>query len=519
LVAHEDALNRLNVFPVPDGDTGTNMGHTLKAVVRAISDSNLGNDLSDIASTVANSALLGARGNSGVILSQIFHGFAEGIGDRKRANAMDIAYSLKRACEKAYAAVSSPTEGTILTVVREGVDAAYEKARTEVDIAVVIETLLTACKRSLANTPNLLPALKAANVVDAGAMGFVFIIEGIQRLLTGAELPETELEAGKPDHSDPPGPASIDLRSQYGYCTELLIRGSRLAEAEIRNALQNLGDSLIVAGGANGVKIHVHTARPGAILECCQHFGILHDVKIENMDAQHAALSAGEPEKQIAIIAVAMGEGLRRIFESMGCDFVIQGGQTMNPSVQELSDAIRVTANRYRCRQLILLPNNGNVLFSAEQACALHAQREVVVIPTRTVPEGFSALMAFDPEADLPVNVERMRQAIKQVKTGEVTQAVKEYQSDDLQVRAGDTIAIHQNKILGTFPDAQSAVRHMVATLLGESDAVISLFHGEDTPEVVAQALAQELALTYPDLDVELHHGGQPHYAYIVSIE
>jgi hypothetical protein len=513
LLANEETLNRLNVFPVPDGDTGTNMGLTMKAVVQAISEADLGNDLPHVAATMADSALMGARGNSGVILSQIFKGFAEGIGSRKRATAMDIAYSLKKACEKAYEAVAEPTEGTILTVVREGVEAAYEKARTEDDIITIIATLLQACRESLARTPNLLPILREANVVDAGAMGFVCIIEGIHRLLTGAELPAIS----------PESPATetrlIRERSFFGYCTEFFVQTTPTNLPALKAALMPLGNSLVLAASSGQVKIHIHTERPGLILEACREWGLLTEIKIDNMDQQHAdSIPTPDPEKT-AVIAVAMGEGLHRILTSLGCTLVVPGGQTMNPSVRELSSGIDQVTARTGSRAFVILPNNGNVLFSAQQLAGLHPDKKIAVVPTRTVPEGLSALMAFDPEGEFDRNVENMRRAAKRVKTGEVTTAVKTYQSGDLAVHPGDTIAIFEDRIIGTFPDAGNAAIHLVKTMSSESDEIISLFSGEHISEEAAKTLEMELVATYPHLEVERHHGGQPHYAYIVSIE
>lgn len=513
LLANEGLLNELNVFPVPDGDTGTNMGMTLKAVTRAISESSLGDDLSRVAATAAENALLGARGNSGVILSQIFKGFSEGIGEKKRANAMDVAHSLKKAYEKAYASVIQPTEGTILTVLREGMEAAIEKAKTESDIVIIIETLLVECRRSLAETPNLLPMLKEANVVDAGAMGFVIIIEGIQRLLSGAELPEISLK--KPCSKI----QAVPLENCHGYCNEFLINGQNINLADVRTALIPLGDSLLLAPADKRLKVHIHSHHPGPILEKCQKWGILTDIKIEIMDLLHSTREARKSAKNTVIIAVAMGDGFRKILESLGCDYVVKGGPTMNPSVMELNTGVENTASLFGARNFILLPNNGNVIFSAEQIPKLNQDKQIWVIPTRSVPEGFSALLAYEANTDIETNIENMRRAAKRIKTGEVTWAVRSHQTNGLEIKQGDTIAVFDGTIIGSFPDPQTATRHLVETMVLENDEIISIYHGEDIPENVAEEIKSELVARYPQMEVELHFGGQPHYAFIVSVE
>ncbi|MBU1078137.1 MAG: DAK2 domain-containing protein [Spirochaetes bacterium] len=509
LLANEKVLNDINVFPVPDGDTGTNMGLTLKNIVKSISDAEMGDHLPHVASNVATAALLGARGNSGVILSQIFKGFSEGIGNKKKLNSLDIAYALKKAYEKAYNAISNPIEGTILTVVRDGVNFAYEKAKTEADIIIVIEALLKELKRSLMNTPNLLPILKESGVVDAGAMGFVYIIEGVHMLLTGEEFPEIDI------HSDVMKKGKILIGEFFGYCNEFFINGDDLDIDKIRDKLTPLGDSLVLAQADNMLKIHIHSKHPGYIIEECLKHGILTDIKIENMDAQHSEVKRESIKKETVIISIALGEGVKKIFESLGCDFVIKGGQTMNPSVEELNDAV----NRFDAQNYILLPNNGNVIFTAEQIKGLNEDKNITIIPTRSVPEGFATLLAYNHEFSIDENIHNMNLSIKAVKTGEITKAVKDTSMNGLKIRKNDIIALYNNTIISTFSDTDTAVIDLIDSMIDEEDELISLFYGEDIEEQQAKKNESRLKKLYNNVEVEVHHGGQPHYSYIISIE
>lgn len=514
LLANEKILNDINVFPVPDGDTGTNMGMTLKNIVRSISETEE-EHLPDVANSVANAALMGARGNSGVILSQIFKGFSESIGNRTRLNSTDIAYALKNAYDKAYNSISSPVEGTILTVVRDGVNAAYEKAKTETDITIMLETLLTESKKSLMNTPNLLPVLKEANVVDAGAMGFVCIIEGIYKLLQGDTLPEMEVDSettpGKPD-SGSKIPVTTDF---YGYCNEFIIHGTDLDANEMKDKLSTLGESLIVAEADNMLKVHIHSKYPGRIIEECLSHGILTDIKIENMDSQHAEIEKSSIRKTTIFIAVALGEGIKRIFESLGCDCVIKGGQTMNPSVEELNAAV----SKFEAQNYIILPNNDNVVFTAGQIKTINNEKNIIIIPTKSMPEGFSALISYNREFSIDENIDNMRQSIKQVKTGEITKAAKDSSINGLDIKTGDIIALYNNTIINRFPDTETAVIELANSMVDENSTIISLFYGQDIPETQAKETGNRLRDLYPDLEVESHYGGQPHYLYIISIE
>lgn len=515
ILANEKVLNELNVFPVPDGDTGTNLGLTLKNVIKSISDTELDNHLPNVASNIATAAVLGARGNSGVILSQIFKGFSEGIGDEKtRLNALDIAYALKKAYEKAYNSISNPVEGTILTVVRDSVNAGYEKAKTESDITILIETILNESRKSLMNTPNLLPTLKEAGVVDAGALGFVYIIEGVYRLLKGHSLPEMEIshETVNQNIAKKQGFVVTDF---YGYCNEFFIHNKNLDTNAIRTKLLALGESLIMAEADNMVKIHIHSRSPGRILEECLKYGVLTDIKIENMDAQHSQRGKTVIEKETVIIAVSLGEGVKKIFESLGCDYIIKGGQTMNPSVEELNMAI----HKLKAKNYIILPNNSNVIFTAEQLKIINENKNIIIIPTQSIPEGFSAILAYNPEFSVDENIKNMNLAIKRVKTGEITVAVKDSTLNRLSIKKGDIIALYNNSVINVFTNSESAVFELINTMFDGSDSIVSLYYGQDTSETEARMIETKLKEKYNNLEIEMHHGGQPHYLYIISIE
>lgn len=518
LIANEQVLNDQNVFPVPDGDTGTNMGSTLRSIIEAIRKNKMDWHLPSVAEKMAGAALLGARGNSGVILSMIFQGFSEGIANKKRMNSMDIAFALKKAYEKAYNAVSKPVEGTILTVIRDGADEAIKIARKEPDITTMLEGMLAACRKSLANTPNLLPVLKEAGVVDAGAMGFVYIIEGILMHMKGHRIPET---AAADSYRDLPAPGKTKVFSvDYGYCTEFLIHPTALnapvTTEDLRTTLEGLGDSIVIAGAEDFIKVHIHSKHPGNIMEECLQYGVLTGIKIENMDDQHARLEQKEFEalKDAAFIAVALGEGVKRIFESLGCDYVITGGQTMNPSVQDIVHAI----NAIQSKHTILLPNNSNVIFSAEQAAALFPDREVHVLKTKSIPEGFSALLAYNSEADFSENLRNMEKAVKKTKSGEVTVASRETTVNGDAIKTGDRIALTGGKILGRYDTDYEALVALIESMAETSDEILSLFYSEEIDETAATEIEQKLKEKFSQFEIEAHHGGQPYYSFIVSI-
>jgi uncharacterized protein len=469
-----------------------------------------GGQLPQVADHIAEAALRGARGNSGVILSQIFKGFADDIGGRTRITAPDVTAALEKAYQQAYRSLADPREGTVLTVARESIRAAVEKSRTETDLVVIVDTLLAEARRSLERTPDLLPVLKEAGVVDAGALGYVYILEGISRLLQGLHLPPPEAAE---EHRSP-GPAAAPA-AFYGYCNEFFIHGHDLPAAEIKAALEKLGDSLIVAGGADRIKIHVHSRRPGEVLTAGLAYGTLTDIKIDNIDQQHAERARPAAVPDTAVIAVAPGEGLQGIFRSLGCDGTVDGGQSMNPSVAQFLAAM----DRVPARNYILLPNNRNVILAAEQARAVKSGAAVAVVPSRTVPEGFAALLACNRERPLAENAERMAAACRKVKTGEVARAARDSGIRGLEIKTGDSLALKNGGLWKAFPDPETALRALVPALLDAESAVVTVFYGRDTDQDRARAAEAGLRAAHPGLEIEMHAGGQPHYFYIISVE
>ncbi|MFH1416164.1 MAG: DAK2 domain-containing protein, partial [Elusimicrobiota bacterium] len=392
---------------------------------------------------------------------------------------------------------------------RDGVEAAYKTAKTEADIMIMFETMLIETRRALMDTPNQLPVLKEAGVVDAGAMGFVFILEGIHMLLEGRELPVISTDENK----------SISVFEPvtevcYGYCLEFMLCSRLIRYENIIEQLKTRGESLVTAQSENMMKIHIHSMHPGNIIEDCLEYGTLTDIKIENMDKQHYEAGIAKTKKETVIVAVGIGRGITKIFESLGCDSVIQGGQTMNPSVEELDAALK----KFDAENYIILPNNSNIIFTAEQLNELNKGKNIFVVPTKSVPEGFSAMIAYDKNAPVEENLNNIGLSIRTVKTGEVTRAVKDYSAGTAQVKKGDIITIYREKI-SMSPDTHTAVVELVSSMYEDEDEIISLFYGEDTPEDEARRLGKELEDIYRETHIEVHHGGQPHYYYIVSIE
>lgn len=513
LLANEQELNDINVFPVPDGDTGTNMGATLKSIIGALENDNA--SLEDVATTAARAALTGARGNSGVILSQIFRGFSDGVGTQKRLRAVDIADALTQAYTKAYAAVSDPREGTILTVVRESAEAAAVQATKDDDIITMIEVLCREARRSLMRTPELLPALKEAGVVDAGGMGYVYFIEGILKLLKGEHLPNIELIRNT---SNPAENKGVSGNVFYGYCNELFIHNATASLQEIRTALQDKGDSLVIAGEATLVKVHIHSRYPDQILKICLSWGIVSGIKIENMDEQHVARSvstANTTLKESVVIAIALGDGLHDILRSLGCDYVISGGQTMNPSVENILDALQ----KFKARHYYILPNNGNVIAAAEQVAHMVTDISVTVIPSKNIPEGCVALLAFDPDQSPEKNVVAMTQIMASVSSGEITTAARTTVIQGISITHGDIIALADKKMVGSYDNPTAAVGALVEDMVTDESAVISLYYGADISVSDAESVQELLESRYAHFDIEMHYGGQPHYYYLVSVE
>jgi len=543
LEANKDAVNALNVFPVPDGDTGTNMAATMGSATREVERAQE-RTVSEMAAAMAQGSLMGARGNSGVILSQLFRGFAKGCEGKVTLDGPALARALQEGVDTAYKAVMKPVEGTILTVARESAAAGMTAARRTKDAVKVMQAVVEAADISLARTPELLPVLKKAGVVDSGGKGFALILHGYYFGLTGAEIigttPAAQV-AGVPargEKHDTSPAARIDFKVdeeianiQFPYDCEFFIRryrdGKPVPLDEVAHLLDPMGDSIYVVGSPEYAKVHIHSGNPGPVLSLCIQYGDLVDIVIHNMREQHADLMENvshareevrpvEPDPDsMGVVAVAVGDGLEAIFRSLGVQEIIQGGQTMNPSTQDLLDAIE----NCPAQQVFVLPNNKNIILAAEQAAAL-TNKKVFVVPSRSIPQGIAAMVSFLPEGDAEKLHKSMARALEQVDTGEITFSVRDTVFGDIEIKEGDILGLWNGKIhlTGKSPEAVliSLITQMTEAKGGE---VISVFWGEGTDEERANALGDDLRRMFPDHEVEVQYGGQPLYYYVFSLE
>jgi len=541
LDGHRATVDALNVFPVPDGDTGTNMSMTLNAALREARESG-GDRVGKVAERAAYGALMGARGNSGVILSQLLRGFARATHDATALDAATLAAALTAAAETAGRAVMKPVEGTILTVAVAAARTATDSATREDNPLAVLDATLDEARAAVARTTEQMPLLKQAGVVDAGAQGYMLILEGFARYLHGQS---THVE-GKAATSDsaPLHMAQVEHGDDYGYCTEFVIAGAGLELAAIRERIAGMGASLLVVGEPTLVRVHVHTEDPGRVLSYVAPLGQLHKIKIDNMQAQHDAFvaTAGthdaheqesgrpvseggvntppmpyQPEREpglVGIVAVAPGAGLAEIFRSLGTDLVVSGGQTMNPSTQELLAAI----DELPQQNVILLPNNSNVRLAAEQACGLTRKR-VTIVPARTIPQGMAALVVYSADADLATNVATMTAAMATVRTGEVTVAVRDAQLDGLSVRSGHALGLLDDEAVVVGAERDAVALDLMDKMGAADGEILTIYYGVDVTEQGAEALAATARERYGALEVEVVSGGQPHYPYIMSLE
>ncbi|WP_106497663.1 DAK2 domain-containing protein [Lentibacillus sp. Marseille-P4043] len=526
-------IDALNVFPVPDGDTGTNMNLSMTSGASEVKKVKSDN-ISEVANAFAKGLLMGARGNSGVILSQLFRGFAKGVEKQQTLSSEDLANAFENGVATAYKAVMKPVEGTILTVAKDAADVAVQEAEKETDVVVIMEKVLTEAKASLKRTPDLLPVLKEVGVVDSGGQGLVTIYEGFLALLKGEELPEEDVDDVEMDemvnaeHHKLAQDFMDTSEIEFGYCTEFMVKfeeektaKSPFSEESFRNELSEHGDSLLVVADDEIVKVHVHAEYPGHVLTIGQRYGSLINMKIENMREQHTAI-VGEKDKEsttkekadYAIVTVAMGKGLKTLLESLGATVVIEGGQTMNPSTQDITDAIE----QANAKNILILPNNKNIVMAAEQAAEL-ADDNVQVVPTKTIPQGISAILAFHPEADIIENKKLMEQASRQVKTGQVTYAVRDTQIDGITIENGHFMGIADGKINATDPDKAQTVKLLLNEMITEDDEILTILQGEDASDAEVESLVEYIEETYEDIEVEVHKGNQPIYSYILSVE
>lgn len=529
LVLNKEMVNELNVFPVPDGDTGTNMGLTIISALKEAEHLDSFATVEEVSAAVSRGALMGARGNSGVILSQFFRGFAEGLKGKEVATIKDLAFAFKKASDVTYKAVMKPTEGTILTVGRELSDFAVKNAAKATDMGSFYESVIKAAEKSLDNTPNLLPVLKEQGVVDAGGKGLVVILQGALKAAKGEtieKIEDAELERKTPKAFVDGEVEDDDI--EFAYCTEFLIKGDSDKAEEFKQKLIPLGDCLLVVGASGIIKTHIHTNNPGRVLEYASEIGMLQDIKIDNMRIQHkeklfkdeeveAAKGKNrvvEPTEEYAFVTVSIGDGLDEVFESLNADYIVKGGQTMNPSTEDLLKGVESTPGK----NVFILPNNKNIQLAAEQVKEL-TKRNVKVIPTRSIPEGISAMLAFQPDTSFDENEEAMKEAISHVKSGQVTYAVRDTEISGKKIGEGDVIGIAHGDIVSVGSEVTEVTRELIEELVNEDHSLITLYYGEDVDEEDGEKLLKELEEEYEDLDIELVYGGQPLYYYLISLE
>ena len=537
LEAKKEYINELNVFPVPDGDTGTNMTLTIMSAAKEVNALEKP-DMASIAKAISSGSLRGARGNSGVILSQLLRGFTKEIREYEEIDAAVLARACERATATAYKAVMKPKEGTILTVAKGAAQKAQEMAETTEDLEVFLAEVIKYAEEVLAHTPEMLPVLKEAGVVDSGGQGLVEVLHGAFDAFQGKEVDYTAIEAGPAVKMVKPGEqAETDIK--FGYCTEFIImtekQFSEKDETEFKAYLESIGDSIVCVADEDVVKVHVHTNDPGLAIQKALTFGQLSRIKIDNMreehqeklikDAEKAAAAQAqasaqekkkkEPRKPVGFIAVSIGDGMNEIFRELGVDYIIEGGQTMNPSTDDMLTAI----DNVNADHIFILPNNKNIILAANQARSLTKDKDILVVPTKTVPQGITAVINYMPEADVDTNFETMQEGIKNVKTGQVTYAVRDTKIDDKVIHEGDIMGIGDQGILSVGQSVEETTKSMLSQMVDEDTELISIYYGQDVLAEDAERLAETIGEKYPDADVDLHSGGQPIYYYVVSVE
>ncbi|MEF9997503.1 MAG: DAK2 domain-containing protein [Lachnospiraceae bacterium] len=530
--AQKEFINELNVFPVPDGDTGTNMSLTILAAAKEVTSLDKP-DMKLLAKAISSGSLRGARGNSGVILSQLFRGFTKGIKDSKEIDVMTMANACEKAKETAYKAVMKPKEGTILTVARGIADKALELAMETDDFEIFIPKIIQHAEHVLSKTPDMLPVLKEAGVVDSGGQGLLEVIKGAYDAFQGKEI---DYSAIAPDARTTITRISADTTAniKFGYCTEFIILAEKefteKEELKFKSFLESIGDSIVCVADDEIIKVHVHTNDPGLAIQKALTYGQLSRMKIDNMREEHEEKLIRdaekvlaqqkedkklEPRKPMGFIAVSVGEGLNNIFKELGADYIIEGGQTMNPSTEDMLNAIE----HVNADSVFILPNNKNIILAANQAQALVKEKEVIVIPTKTVPQGITAIINFNPGSDVKSNEENMLQEIQNVQTGQVTYAVRDTKIDNKEIHEGDIMGIGDHGILSVSTSVESAAKEMLGQIVNEDSELISLYYGDEVSTTDAEKFTTEIERLYPNLDVDSHWGGQPIYYYILSVE
>lgn len=532
LEVKKEWINELNVFPVPDGDTGTNMTLTIMSAAKEVVNLQ-DEDMMTICKAISSGSLRGARGNSGVILSQLFRGFTKTIREYEEIDIPTLATATEKAVESAYKAVMKPKEGTILTVAKGMADKARELAEEGCDdMELYFRQIIEYGDEVLAKTPDMLPVLKQAGVVDSGGQGLMQVMKGAFDAFLGREVDFT-LEASK-ESSAKGGPASsVDQEIKYGYCTEFIILLNKTFniknEIDFKEYLESIGDSIVVVADGDVVKVHVHTNDPGLAIQRALKYGALSNMKIDNMRLEHQEKINKEqqmkeqeqkkepemPHKEVGFIAVSVGEGMSEIFKGLGADYIIEGGQTMNPSTEDMLNAI----DRVNADTIFILPNNKNIILAANQAKTMVEDKKIIVIPTKTVPQGITAIINYVPDMDPEDNAATMECEIKNVLTGQVTYAVRDTMIDDKEIKQGDYMGIGDSGILSVGRDMEEVTFNMIKAMMHDDLELISIYYGSDVSEEAAEAIKAKVEETYPDCDVELQMGGQPIYYYVISME
>ena len=532
LEAKKEFINELNVFPVPDGDTGTNMTLTILSAAKEVKA--LENpDMVAIAKAISSGSLRGARGNSGVILSQLLRGFTKEIREHKEIDTITLAKACERATATAYKAVMKPKEGTILTVAKGASQKAAELAETTEDLDTFISEVINYAQEVLEKTPEMLPVLKEAGVVDSGGQGLLEVMRGAYDAYQGKEIDYSAIEASAGTKMVKPS-EQAETEIKFGYCTEFIIMLEKeftaKDETEFKAYLESIGDSIVCVADDDIVKIHVHTNDPGLAIQKALTYGQLSRMKIDNMREEHqerlikdaeklaaqqAEAKKAEPRKEVGFIAVSIGEGMNEIFRELGADYIIEGGQTMNPSTEDMLNAI----DQVNAEHIFILPNNKNIILAANQAQTLTEDKDIIVVPSKTVPQGITAIINYMPDADAQTNLEAMIEGIGNVKTGQVTYAVRDTHIDDKEIHEGDIMGIGDSGILAVGQSVEETTKEMLAQLVDEDTELISLYYGQDVQEESAENFAQEIEDLYPDVDVDVHSGGQPIYYYVLSVE
>lgn len=521
LKANKDFVNDLNVFPVPDGDTGTNMSMTFES---AVNEMNKLNEVSiaEVTEAASNGSLMGARGNSGVILSQILRGFHKGCKGKTMLTTSDFSIGLIAAADTAYKAVMKPVEGTILTIIRTAADASITLSEENHYFDEFLEKVIEEAGNTLARTPEMLPVLKQAGVVDAGGQGLLYILKGFYGAIVGEKV--KEIETVFQDKFSKQLTPAVDVGNiEFGYCTEFIVKGTNLSDEQLKEEIMGFGDCMLVVGHEEMLKVHIHTNEPGSVMQKALSYGELIDIKVDNMRYQHNENHYSEesdiqeeemPMKEYGVLSVAMGQGITEIFNDLNVDRIIEGGQTMNPSTEELLDSIE----KINAEKIIILPNNGNIILAAQQAKKI-SKKQISIVPTKTIPQGITAMLAFNPDADIDENILHMTDSIKEVKTIQVTYSVRDSIFNGIKIKKGDILGIFNGDIVSVGKDINSVAIEVLNKAIEDDDEIVTIYYGDSVESSVAEDLLKKIETASDEIDVEVYAGKQPVYHYIISVE